>query len=91
MANPKFHKTERSASGARHVSPQEQLWELTTERQHHIFREVFRRLKKRDQEDLCYGMIAYLHWGFRRPFESPFMQALYMGFIELIEGNSNNV
>lgn len=91
MANPKFHKTERSASGARRVTPQQQLWELTSPHQHHIFREVFRHVKKRDQEDLCYGMIAYIRFKIRRPFESPFMQALYGGFIELIERKPNNV
>ena len=67
-------------------SPQQQLWELTNESQHNIFKEVFRRLKKRDQEDLCYGMIAYIKFGFRRPFASMFMQIIFESFIEMVDG-----
>lgn len=90
MAYPKFPSMQQSASGARRITPQQQLWELTNERQHYIFRQVFRRIKKRDQEDLCYGMIAYIRFKIRRPFESPFMQTLFESFIDLVEHRYDN-
>lgn len=74
---------EAGAPGARRLTPQQQLWEISNESQHRIFRQVMRRLKKRDQEDLCYGMIAYIRFGVRRPFECPFMQVLFESFIDL--------
>lgn len=71
-------------------SPQTQLWEMTTECQHDIIRQVLRRLKKRDQQDLCYGLIAYLRFKIRRTFECRFMQVLFESFIDLFEADNSN-
>ncbi len=70
-------------------SPQQQLWALLNEAQQQICRQVFRRLKKRDQEDLCYAMIAYIRFGIERPFESPFMHVIFVSFTELINKNNH--
>lgn len=91
MKNTFYKHLQQSNSGAQRISPQQQLWELTDERQHYIFREVFRRIKKRDQEDLCHGMIAFIRFKIRRPFESPFLQILFESFIDLVVGKNMNV
>lgn len=66
------------------ITPQEQLWELLPAKSIPIISTVFRRLKKRDQEELCYSMIAYLRYDITRDFHCPFMQILYSSFIELV-------
>lgn len=73
------------STGFRRVTPWQQLWELLSEEQQQIVRMVFRRLKKRDQEDLCYAMIAYIRYHIIRDFPSPFMQVIYLSFIDLVE------
>ena len=73
------------STGFRRVTPWQQLWELLSEGQQQIVRTVFRRLKKRDQEDLCYAMIAYIRHHITRDFTSPFMQVIYLSFIDLVE------
>lgn len=70
-------------------SPQQQLWPMLSQSQQQICRQVFRRLKKRDQEDLCYALIAYIRYGMKRPFECLFMQVLLESFIELINKHNN--
>lgn len=69
----------------RRVTPWQQLWGLLNEEQQQIVRTVFRRLKKRDQEDLCYALLAYLRFRITREFKSPFMQVIYLSLIELVE------
>ena len=78
--------TEAREQRPRSLTPQQQVWELTDDATQKILREVLRRLKKRDQEDLCYALIAYLRYGIRRPFESMFMEVLFECFIDLVEG-----
>lgn len=87
MARPKFQSTQRCAYGPRRISPQQQLWKLTNERQHYIMRQVFRRIKKRYQDDLCYSTIAYIRFKIRRPFENAFMQSLFEIFIDIVDEN----
>ena len=58
MANSKFSKMRAEGKALRRITPQQQLWALTNDRQQRVLRQVLRRLKKRDQEDLCYGMVA---------------------------------
>ena len=82
-----FDKTHAESSAPYSVTPQQQLWNLTNEPHHEIFRDVFRRIKKRDQEELCYAMIAYIRFKIRRPFESPFMEVLLQSFIDFLEGD----
>lgn len=67
------------------ITPWQQLWKLLGEEQQKIVRTVFRRLKKRDQEDLCYAMVAYIRFGITRDFPCPFMQVLYLSLIDLVE------
>lgn len=90
MANSNFSKMRAEGKALRRITPQQQLWALTNDRQQRVLRQVLRRLKKRDQEDLCYGMVAFMRFGICRPYECPFMQAIYESFIELVEGQKNN-
>ncbi len=71
-------------------TPQAQLWELTDDVQHEIFRDLFRRLKKRDQEDLCYALIAWIKFKIHRPFESLFMKVIFQSLVELVNQNNKN-
>lgn len=87
--NNHYSKMQREGSVPHRITPQQQLWNLTDDSQHEIFRDVFRRIKKRDQEDLCYAMIAYIRFKILRPFESTFMQVLFQSFIDLVEGRIN--
>lgn len=57
-------------------SPQAQVWELLkTEEQKAYMADALRHVKKKDQEDLCYGIIAYLRWHITRPFEDAWLDA----------------
>lgn len=76
--------------GFRRLTPWQQLWELLNEEQQRIVRTVFRRMKRRDQEDLCYAMVAYLRFHITRDFPCPFMQVIYLSFIDLVENKYSN-
>lgn len=86
----KFINKETSVRGARCLTPQQQLWELIDAYQQDIIRKVFRRLKKRDQEDLCYAMVAYIRFRILREFTCPFMQTLFLSFVDLVDGKYIN-
>ena len=59
----------------KHISPQQQVWQhLRTDDQRVILAENFRHLKHRTQEDICYGILAYIHWGIVRPFEDKWIK-----------------
>lgn len=66
-------------------TPQQQLWTLLSQKEQQMVRMVFRHLKKRDQQDLCYALIAYIRFGIVRHYSCPFMQCAYLAFIELID------
>ena len=68
----------------KYISPQQQLWKMLNDIQREDFGEILRRLKKRDQESLCYGVIAFIKFGIRRPFESRFMQLIFNTMILLL-------
>lgn len=85
MNKNKQQTTYKKDFGPRHVTPQQQLWELTQDRFRDNMREIFRRIKKHDQEDLCLGMIAYIRFKIHRPFDSTFMQSLYEKLINLYD------
>ena len=85
MEKEKNHKPRTDGSKPQYKSPQVQLWALTDECQHEILRDMLRRLKKRDQEDLCYALIAWIKWKIHRPFKSLFMRVLHESLIELME------
>lgn len=76
--------------GFQSVTPWQQLWALLNEEQQSIVRTVFRRMKKRDQEDLCYAMVAYIRFRITRDFLCPFMQVIYLSFIDLVEDKFSN-
>lgn len=73
----------------KYISPQQQLWKMLNDSQREEFREILRRLKKRDQESLCYGVIAFIKFGIRRPFESEFMQLIFNTMILLLVSKDN--
>ena len=59
----------------KHFSPQQQVWQhLRTDEQRVILAENFRHLKHRTQEDICYGILAYIRWGIVRPFEDKWVK-----------------
>lgn len=81
---------EACGQSPRRLTPQQQLWELIDVYQQDIIRKVFRRLKKRDQEDLCYSMVAYIRFGILRDFPCPFLQTLFLSFVDLVDGKLTN-
>lgn len=80
---------EKDNFGLVYSTPQQQLWKMLTDIQREDFREILRRLKKRDQESLCYGVIAFIKFGIRRPFESKFMQLIFNTMILLLVSKDN--
>lgn len=66
----------------KHVTPQEQVWAmLRTDDQKAILAANLRNLKKRVQEDICYGIIANLRWGIVRPYEDQWVNRQYQALI----------
>ena len=65
-----------------HVSPQQQVWKyLRTDDQRATLAENFRHLKHRTQEDLCYGIIAWLRWGIIRPYTDAWVNRTFQAII----------
>ena len=57
------------------ISPQQQVWEhLRTDEQRTILAQNLRHLKHRTQEDICYGILAFIRWGIERHFEDPCLE-----------------
>lgn len=64
------------------VTPQQQVWALLkTDDQKAIIAATLRHLKKRTQEDICYGIIAYLRWGINRPFTDRWLNIQFQSLI----------
>lgn len=83
-------KKKAKASGLEYSTPQQQLWKMLTDIQREDFKDILRRLRKRDQESLCYGVIAFIKFGIRRPFESKFMQQIYNTMLMLLINKKTN-
>lgn len=66
----------------KHVTPQQQVWEmLRTDNQKAILAANLRHVKHRTQEDICYGLIAFLRWGIIRPFEDQWVNRLFQSLV----------
>lgn len=66
----------------KHVTPQQQVWEmLRTDDQKAILAANLRHVKYRTQEDICYGLIAFLRWGIIRPFEDKWVNRLFQSLV----------
>ena len=65
-----------------HITPQQQVWAmLRTDDQKAIVAANLRHLKKVTQEDICYGLIAFLRWGIIRPFEDQWVNRLFQSLV----------
>ena len=66
----------------KHVSPQQQVWQhLRTDGQRAILATSLRHLKRRTQENICYGILAYIRWGILRPFEDKWLKGHFDNII----------
>lgn len=64
------------------VTPQQQVWEiLHTDDQKAILAANLRHVKKQTQEDICYGILAFVRWGIIRPFDDIWVNRLYQSLI----------
>lgn len=64
------------------ITPQQQVWKyLRTDDQRAILAQNFRHLKKRTQEDISYGIIAWLRWGIIRPFCDPWVNRHFQALL----------
>ena len=64
------------------VTPQQQVWKhLRTDDQRSFFAKQLRHLKPRTQEDLCYGILAYIRWGVTRPYDDRFVNTIYQSLV----------
>ena len=64
------------------ITPQQQVWALLqTDDQRAILAANLRHLKKLTQEDICYGIIAFLRWGIIRPFEDQWVNRHYQSLV----------
>ncbi|MCQ2239961.1 MAG: hypothetical protein MJZ73_12125 [Bacteroidaceae bacterium] len=76
--------TDTAQSDRSRITPQQQLWASIEPSHQEIVRKVFRRIKKRDQEDLCCALVAFIRYRIVRKFNCPFMQTLFETLMELI-------
>lgn len=67
------------------ITPQQQLWKLTTAMQHKFLRETLCCLRPDKQEDLCIALVAYIRFGIVREFENIFMMVLFEGLRSAID------
>ena len=66
----------------RHVTPQQQVWELLqTDAQKAVLAAHLRHLKKPTQEDICLGIITFLRWGIIRAFEDQWVNRHYQALV----------
>ncbi|MDO4959322.1 MAG: hypothetical protein Q4E68_08750 [Prevotellaceae bacterium] len=64
------------------ITPQQQVWKyLRTDDQRAILAQNFRHIKRRTQEDICYGLLAFLRWGIIRPFEDKWVNKLFQALL----------
>lgn len=69
-----------------HETPQQQLWKyLKTDDQKILVAESLRNLKNLVQEDICYGLIAYLQHGLKRQFSDRWVQRHYNGIVNYLQ------
>jgi len=80
----KQNRQEPASESLATLTPQQQLWNETSDEQHLELAKVLRLLKKRSQEDLCLGLVAYLRFGICRPFHDPLMQSLYQQCLMIV-------
>ena len=67
-------------------TPQQELWEyLKTKEQKVLIAENLRSLKLQVQEDICYGLIAYLQYGMRRQFSDNWVQKHFNTLVNYLE------
>ena len=67
-------------------TPQQELWEyLKTKEQKVLIAENLRSLKLQVQEDICYGLIAYLQYGMKRQFSDRWVQQHFDGLVNYLE------
>lgn len=70
------------SNSMKHVTPQQQVWALLqTDDQRAILAANLRHLKKLTQEDICYGIIAFLRWGIIRPFEDQWVNRHFQSLV----------
>ena len=79
--NPRFNFMEKKTA-------QQQLWPLLPEDMRPVIQLIFRRIKKRDQENLSYDLIAYIRFGIYRQFEDAFMGLLFDGMVNIIDAST---
>lgn len=66
----------------KHVTPQQQVWEmLRTDNQRAILAANLRHVKYHTQEDICYGLVAFLRWGIIRLYEDQWVNRLYQSLV----------
>lgn len=67
-------------------TPQQELWEyLKTKEQMILIAESLRSLKLQVQEDICYGLIAYLQYGMKRQFSDRWVQRHFDGLVNYLQ------
>ena len=67
-------------------TPQQELWEyLKTKEQKVLIAENLRSLKLQVQEDICYGLIAYLQYGMKRQFSDRWVQRHFDGLVNYLQ------
>ncbi len=68
------------------ITPDAQLVKLLqTREQINILYGTLEPLKESYREDFCLACIAYIKYGIRRPFENPWMQALFACYCDLLD------
>ncbi len=67
-------------------TPQQELWAyLKSDEQQRNVASYLRNLKRQAQEDICYGLIAYLQHGLKRQFSDEWLNRHYLGLVNYLQ------
>lgn len=76
--------------GARHITPRQQLWGLTTREEHGLLQRVLGRLTRQEREDMCLALVAWLRFRVHRQFADRTLQVILWGLIAELERMRDN-
>ncbi len=67
-------------------TPQQELWAyLKSDEQQRNVASALRNLKRQAQEDICYGLMAYLQHGLKRQFSDEWLNRHFLGLVNYLQ------
>lgn len=66
------------------ITPFQQVWNATSNREHQLIKPILDPLDLQQQEDICLALVAWLRFGIRREFGDPELNDVFIQLIDLI-------